>query len=191
MTKKSNSEKLYNKAQKVISGGVSRNTIFRSPFPNYANTADGCYITDIDGTERIDFANNMAALIHGHSYKPVIDAVIEQLRKGTAYTFASEIEVAYAKHLIKRVNSFDRIRFVNSGTEAVMAMIKASRAFTGRSKIAKAEGAYHGTYDFAEVSQMANPTNWGKINKPSSIPLAHGTPPSVSRDVVIYPYNDM
>ena len=133
----------------------------------------------------------MAALIHGHSFPPVIDAVIEQLRKGTAYTLASEIEVAYARHLIKRVKSFERIRFVNSGTEAVMAMIKASRAYTGRSKIAKAEGTYHGTYDFAEVSQTANPSNWGKIDRPSSVPLAHGTPPSVSKDVIIYPYNDI
>ena len=70
-------------------------------------------------------------------------------------------------------------------------MIKASRAFTGRSKIAKAEGTYHGTYDFAEVSQTANPTNWGDINHPASVLLAHGTPKSVSRDVIIYPYNDM
>ncbi len=189
--KKSSSEKLYHKAEKVLAGGVSRNTVFRQPYPNYANTAAGCYITDIEGVRRIDFANNMAALIHGHAFPPVIDAVIEQLRKGTAYTLASEIEVAFAQHLIKRVKSFERIRFVNSGTEAVMAMIKASRAFTGRSKIAKAEGAYHGTYDFAEVSQTANPSNWGDINQPSSVPLAHGTPPNVSKDVIIYPYNDI
>ncbi|WP_346859289.1 aspartate aminotransferase family protein [uncultured Draconibacterium sp.] len=191
MTKKSNSEKLYRKAEKVLAGGVSRNTIFRQPYPNYANTAAGCYITDIEGTERIDFANNMAALIHGHSFPPIVEAVIEQLRKGTAYTLASEIEVAFAQHLIKRVKSFERIRFVNSGTEAVMAMIKASRAFTGRSKIAKAEGSYHGTYDFAEVSQTANPSNWGDVDNPSSVPLAYGTPPSVSNDVIIYPYNDI
>ncbi|QIA07495.1 aspartate aminotransferase family protein [Draconibacterium halophilum] len=189
--KLSNSEKLYRQAQKVLSGGVSRNTVFRQPYPNYANTASGCYITDIEGTVRTDFANNMAALIHGHSFPPIVDAVISQLKKGTAYTLASEIELSFAKHLIKRVQSFERIRFVNSGTEAVMAMIKASRAYTGRAKIAKAEGSYHGTYDFAEVSQTANPSNWGNIDNPSSVPLAHGTPPCVSNDVVIYPYNDV
>ena len=191
MTTKSNSEKLFTQAQKVLSGGVSRNTVFRQPFPNYANTASGCYITDIEGTTRIDFANNMAALIHGHSFPPIIDAVIAQLKKGTAFTLASEIELQFAKHLIKRVKSFERIRFVNSGTEAVMAMIKASRAYTGRPKIAKAEGTYHGTYDFAEVSQTSNPSNWGDLNNPSSVPLAHGTPPSISKDVIIYPYNDI
>ncbi len=175
----------------MLSGGVSRNTVYRQPHPDYANTASGCYITDIEGISRIDFANNMASLIHGHSFPPVVDAVIEQLKKGTAYTLASEIEVAFAQHLIKRVKSFERIRFVNSGTEAVMAMIKASRAFTGRPKIAKAEGTYHGTYDFAEVSQAANPSNWGNINRPSSVPLAFGTPHSVSKDVIIFPYNDI
>lgn len=191
MSRKESSEKLYNKARNVIVGGVSRNTVFRKPFPNYAHAASGCYITDIEGTVRTDFANNMAALIHGHSYPPIVDAVIEQLKKGTAYTLASEIEVAFASHLIKRFKSFERIRFVNSGTEAVMAMIKAARAFTGRSKIAKAEGAYHGTYDYAEISQTATPSNWGKVNKPSSVPLAHGTPPAVLKDVIIYPYNDI
>ncbi|MCK5730212.1 MAG: aminotransferase class III-fold pyridoxal phosphate-dependent enzyme, partial [Draconibacterium sp.] len=96
-----------------------------------------------------------------------------------------------AKLLTKRSGGFEKIRFVNSGTEAVMAMIKASRAYTGRAKIAKAEGAYHGTYDFAEVSQTANPSNWGDIDNPKSVHLAHGTPKSVLNDVVIFPYNDI
>ena len=191
MSQKGKSEETYNKARDVIAGGVSRNTVYREPFPNYANKASGCYITDIEGNRRIDFANNMAALIHGHSFPPIIEAVIKQLKRGTAYTLASEIEVAFASHLIERVESFERIRFMNSGTEAVMAMIKASRAFTGRSKIAKAEGTYHGTYDFAEVSQTANPSNWGDIENPASVPLAFGTPASVSQDVIIYPYNDI
>lgn len=191
MTEKKHSDEVYREAQDVIPGGVSRNTIFRTPYPNYAHRASGCYITDIDGTRRLDFANNMAALIHGHAFKPIVDAVIRQLKRGTAYTLASEIEVAYAEHLISRSPSFERIRFMNSGTEAVMAMIKASRAFTGRPKIAKAEGAYHGTYDFAEVSQTANPSNWGTRENPESVPLAHGTPTSVTKDVVIFPFNDI
>jgi len=80
---------------------------------------------------------------------------------------------------------------MNSGTEAVMAMIKLSRAFTGKPKIAKAEGAYHGTYDFAEVSQTANPDNWGDINSPNSVPLVKGTPKSVLDEVIIFPYNEI
>ncbi len=162
MSENRSSEEIYRQACEVITGGVSRNTVFRKPFPHYADKASGCYITDIDGTERVDFANNMAALIHGHAHPAIIKAVTEQLQKGTAYTLASEIEVAFAQLLSKRVKGFEKIRFVNSGTEAVMAMIKASRAFTGRPKIAKAEGTYHGTYDFAEVSQTANPSELGR-----------------------------
>lgn len=172
-------------------GGVSRNTVFRKPFPHYADKASGCYISDVDGTERIDFANNMAALIHGHAHPTIINAVIEQMQKGTAYTLASEIEVEFAQLMCNRVPAFEKIRFVNSGTEAVMAAIKASRAFTGRPKIAKAEGTYHGTYDFAEISQQANPTNWGDINKPESVPVAFGTPKGVLENVVIFPFNDI
>lgn len=190
MSQNRSSEEIYKQACEVLTGGVSRNTVYRKPFPHYAEKAYGCYITDIDGTERIDFANNMAALIHGHAHPSIINAVIQQLQKGTAFTLASEIEVAFAQLLNKRVKGFERIRFVNSGTEAVMAMIKAARAFTGRPKIAKAEGTYHGTYDFAEVSQTSNPSNWGDINNPNSVPLVKGTPQGVLNDVVIFPFND-
>lgn len=189
--KKHTNEEIYQKARKVIPGGVSRNTVFHEPYPHYVAHANGCYVTDIDGVQRIDFANNMAALIHGHAFPPIVEGVIEQIKNGTAYTMATEVEVDFAQLLCDRVRGFEKIRFVNSGTEAVMAMIKASRAFTGKSKIAKAEGAYHGTYDFAEVSQFADPTNWGDINKPNSVPLAYGTPQGVLDDVIIFPYNDI
>jgi glutamate-1-semialdehyde 2,1-aminomutase len=191
MAEDSKSEAIYRKACEVIPGGVSRNTVFRKPFPHYADKASGCYITDIDGTERIDFANNMAALIHGHAHPAIVEAVTRQIQKGTAYTLASEIEMVFAQLLSERVKGFEKIRFVNSGTEAVMAMIKASRAFTGRPKIAKAEGTYHGTYDFAEISQTSNPSNWGEIDSPASVPLAFGTPKGVLDDVVIFPFNDI
>lgn len=190
-TQKRTSQEIYSQAVNVLPGGVSRNTIFRKPYPTYADKASGCYVTDIDGIERIDFANNMASLIHGHAHPAIVNAVIEQLQKGTAYTMGTEAEVLLAQHLCDRVPNFDRIRFVNSGTEAVMGMIKAARAFTGRPKIAKAEGAYHGTYDFAEVSQYANPTNWGNIEKPNSVPLAYGTPKEVLENVIIFHYNNI
>jgi glutamate-1-semialdehyde 2,1-aminomutase len=185
------SEELYNEARNLIPGGVSRNTVFHKPFPHYAEKASGCYVTDIDGSERIDFANNMASLIHGHAFPPLVEGVVEQIKRGTAYTIATQAELDFARLLCNRAPGFEKIRFVNSGTEAVMAMIKASRAFTGKEKIAKAEGAYHGTYDFAEVSQKAKPENWGDIDKPNSVPVASGTPKNVLNDVVIFPYNDI
>ncbi len=189
--KKRYSEELYKQACELIPGGVSRNTVFHKPFPHYAKNASGCYVTDIDGVERIDFANNMAALIHGHAFPPIVEGVTEQIKSGTAYTIATEAELEFARLLCNRVSGFEKIRFVNSGTEAVMAMIKASRAYTGKQKLAKAEGAYHGSYDFAEVSQIANPDNWGDITHPNSVPVASGTPQGVLNDVVVFPYNDI
>ena len=182
---------IYDRAKEVIPGGVSRNTIYRKPHPFYVAHAKGSYITDIDGTVRVDFANNMASLIHGHAHPAIIEAVTEQLHKGTAYTMGTEVEVAFAELLNERTPEFENIRFMNSGTEAVMTMVKAARAFTGKPKIAKAEGAYHGTYDYAEISQTANPANWGDVDNPNKVPLVHGTPQGVLNDVIIFPYNDI
>jgi glutamate-1-semialdehyde 2,1-aminomutase len=190
-TKGEKSKNIYQRAVEVLTGGVSRNTIFRKPHPYYVASANGSYITDIDGTKRLDFANNMASLIHGHSHPAIVDAVTEQLKKGTAFTMGTEAEVVFAELLTSRSPGFEKIRFVNSGTEAVMTMIKASRAFTGKPKIAKAEGAYHGTYDYAEISQTSNAGNWGDINKPNAVPLVQGTPQGVLDDMVIFPYNDI
>jgi glutamate-1-semialdehyde 2,1-aminomutase len=182
---------LYQRGLKVMPGGVSRNTVLRSPHPLYAAKGEGCYVTDIEGVKRIDFANNMASLIHGHAHPVVVEAVAGQLQKGTAFTLATEAELLYAEHMCRRAASFEQIRFVNSGTEAVMSCLKAARAYTGRPRIAKIEGAYHGLYDYAEVSQTASPATWGDLDNPASVPVAYGTPASALNDVVIIPFNDI
>ncbi|MCA9550826.1 MAG: aspartate aminotransferase family protein [Myxococcales bacterium] len=186
----SRSAELFLEAQKYLPGGVSRNTLLRKPHPFYNHHATGCRTVDVDGVDRIDFANNMASLIHGHAHPAIVAAVTEQLAKGTAFTMATEIEIDFARHLVGRSPSFDKVRFVNSGTEAVMAAIKAARAHTGRPKIAKVEGTYHGAYDFAEVSQEPAPHSWGERNHPNAVPLAMGTPQGILHDVVIIPFND-
>jgi len=184
------SAQLYERALSVLPGGVSRNTVLRKPYPLYADHASGCRVTDVEGVERIDFANNMASLIHGHAHPEIVRAVSEQLGRGTAYTLATEVEIRYAEHIVGRNEGFEKVRFVNSGTEAVMGMLKAARAFTGRHKIAKVEGSYHGLYDYAEVSQTAVPSNWGAETSPVPVPVAFGTPPGVLVDVVVIPNND-
>ena len=189
--KDTHSQALFERAQKVLPGGVSRNTIFRRPFPFYASHGEGCRVTDLDGNVRIDFANNMASLIHGHAYPQIVDAVGRQLARGSAFTLATEAELEYAELLCERVEGFEKIRFMNSGTEAVMAAIKAARCYTGRPKIAKVEGAYHGTYDYAEISQKPSPDNWGDAQAPTSVPLAQGTPQGALDDVVVIPFNDI
>jgi len=187
----SSSAALYQRALKVMPGGCSRNTVLRKPHPLYADRGEGCYVTDIEGVRRIDFSNNMTSLIHGHSNAEVISAVTDQLQKGTAFALATETEIQFAEHMCSRNSGFEKIRFVNSGTEAVMSCLKAARAYTGRAKIAKMEGAYHGLYDYAEVSQTSKPANWGDEQKPVSVPVAFGTPASALNDVVVVPFNDI
>lgn len=190
MTTLSRSEALFARAREVMPGGVSRNSVLRKPHPFYVSHGEGCYVTDIEGVRRIDFSNNMTSQIHGHAHPAIVEAVTQQLARGTAFSLGTEAEVIFAEHMVARSPSFDKIRFVNSGTEAVMTCLKAARAFTGRPKIAKVEGAYHGGYDYAEVSQTAAPATWGDVDRPASVPVAHGTPPAALDDVVVIPFND-
>lgn len=185
------SELLFERARRVLPGGVSRNTIFRLPHPLYAHHGSGCYLTDLEGIERIDFSNNVASLIHGHAHPAIVEEVTKQLHRGSAFGIGTEAEVLLAEHLCARVPGFDKIRFVNSGSEAIMAAIKTARAVTGRSMIAKVEGAYHGGYDYAEVSQTPKPAEWGPADRPTSVPLTFGTPQSVLSEVLILPFNDV
>jgi glutamate-1-semialdehyde 2,1-aminomutase len=185
----SKSAQLYERACKVMPGGSTRSTTFIPPYPPYARSGHGCLIIDVDGTERIDFLNNYTSLIHGHAHPKIVQAVTKQVSLGTCFPLPTETEIQLAELLCSRVPSFEHIRFTNSGTEAVMTAIKAARAHTGRSKIAKCEGAYHGSYDYAEVSLDSSPNNWGEL-QPVSVPYAEGTPPGVLRDVVVIPLND-
>jgi glutamate-1-semialdehyde 2,1-aminomutase len=184
------SAELYREAVTLLPGGVSRNTLLRDPHPIYVDHGRGCRVVDVDGREFVDFGNNMASLIHGHAHPAIVEAVARQLARGTAFNLATEAEIRMARTLCARSPGFERVRFVNSGTEAVMAMLKAARAYTGRPRIAKVEGTYHGAYDYAEVSQAPDPAHWGDRDRPRSVPLAHGTPEGVLRDVTVLPFND-
>ena len=181
---------LFERAKAVMPGGCSRNTVLRKPHPIYAVRGEGCYVHDVEGVQRIDFANNVASLIHGHAHPAIVAAVSEQLARGTAFTVGTEVEIEYAEHMCSRNAGFERIRFVNSGTEAVMSSLKAARAYTGRPKITKVEGSYHGLYDYAETSQTAKPDNWGPAERPASTPVSRGTPQHALDDVVVIPFND-
>lgn len=179
---------LYERACKVLPGGNTRTSVFRLPHPIYARHGEGARLIDVDGVERIDFLNNYTSLIHGHRHPLIIEAVVKTLDHLTAVAMPTEAEVELAELLCERVPSFDQVRFTNSGSEAVMMAIKAARAFTGRPKIAKCEGAYHGSYDFAEVSTGPTPANWG--NNPRALPYSNGTPENVLGDVLVLPFND-
>lgn len=181
---------LYERARKVMPGGNTRTTVFSGPPPVYALKGEGCRITDVDGRQYIDFINNYTSLIHGYQHPRIIEAVEQVLRTGTAFPLPTESEIALAELLCSRVPSFEQIRFTNSGTEAVMTAIKAARAYTGRPKIVKCEGSYHGSYDFAEISMAPGPGEWGDPDAPNSVPYSEGTPAGVLENVIVIPFNN-
>jgi glutamate-1-semialdehyde 2,1-aminomutase len=187
---KSHSQKLYDRALSSLPGGNTRTTVFMKPYPIYAARGEGCRVWDVDGSEFIDCINNFTSLIHGHAHPILVEAATRQLALGSAFGLPTESEIELAELLASRLPGVDQVRFTNSGTEAVMMALKAARAFTGRPKIAKCEGAYHGSYDYAEVSLDPTPEAWGR-NAPVSVAYARGTPDNVLADVVTIPFNDV
>lgn len=179
----------YARAVKVMPGGNSRHSVALAPYPIYAKSGRGCRVTDVEGQERIDFMNNYTSLILGHTDPVAVEAATAQVRLGSAFAMPTELDVELAELLVERVPYIEQLRFCNSGSEAVMLAVKAARAYTGRPKIAKFEGAYHGIYDYVQVSEGPGPDNWGDAASPNSV-VEHGTPHSVAEDVVVLPWNN-
>ena len=178
---------IFARAAKVLPGGISRTLTWVDPFPIYARKGQGAYIEDADGVRRLDLMNNFASLIHGHAHPGVLARVGAAMADGTCFALPTELEVRLAELICGRIASVDKVRFCNSGTEAVMLALKAARARPGRTRIAKLEGAYHGMYDWAEVSLDSSPADWG--NAPKAKAYAHATPKGVLDDTVVLPLN--
>ena len=185
----SKSAATFSRAQTVLTEGGSRSTIRIAPYSIYVREAQGKYVTDVDGNTLFDLNNNYTSMIHGHAHPDIVDAAMRQASRGTGFSFGSEAELALAELLCDRSPNFDKIRFMNSGTEAVMKAIKAARAYTGRPKIAKCENSYHGSYDFAEVSLGVEPTDLA-AGDPVAQGYSKGTPQGVLDDVVVIPFNE-
>jgi len=185
----SKAARLSRQARTVMPGGNSRTTVYMAPYPPYAAEGQGCWVVDADGDRRLDLLNNYTALIHGHAHQAVSEAAARRLARGASFAMPTPEEIELAALLAERVPSVEQARFTNSGSEAVMVAIKAARGFTGRPRIAKFEGAYHGSYDWAEVSLGSSPANWGPLEAPASTPYSRGTPASVLDEVVVLPFN--
>ena len=123
--------------------------------------------------------------------RPLSSACVPRRPHGTAFGMCTETEIELAELLCARVPSIERIRFANSGTEATMNAIKLARAYTGRPKYAKCEGAYHGSSEFVEVSIATGPDNWGELDEPARVPDSYGTPEGVLDNVVLIPFNNV
>ena len=186
----SRSAALHERAVRVLPGGNTRTTVHLDPYPPYAQSGRGAVVVDVEGQERLDFLNNYTSLMHGHADPEIIAAVTAQMEQGTAFSMPTESEIGLAEIICARIPSVDQIRFTNSGTEAVMMAIHAARAFTDRPMIAKFEGSYHGTYDFAGVSTTLPRDAWD-ADEPPAIPYAAGTPQGVLDNVRVLRFNDL
>jgi len=181
----------FDEAKTVIPGGNTRLTAYFAPYPFYAVKGEGCRIHDLDGNVRLDFYNNATSLIFGHAYPPVVATISDQASKGTAFASPTEPEVELAKLLVSRLPSVDQMRFTNSGTEGVQFAIRAARVFTGREKIAKFEGGYHGTADHVSISVTPDLALAGDARQPTPVPASAGITRNTVDDVVILPFNHL
>lgn len=184
------SRALHGQAVKFMPGGTTRTTTYFDPYPLYIDRGEGCRIWDADGTERIDMLGNYTAMILGHAHPKVVEAISKQAARGTAFAAANRIEVELATLLCERVPSLELVRFCNSGTEATMFAMRLARAFTGRTKIARIEGGYHGTNDYAEVSTHPAPSEAGPGDRPIPRPDSIGTPQWALDGTVVLPFNN-
>jgi len=182
---------IFHRAERVMPSGYTRDLVAAKPHPAYAASADGCWITDVDGHRMIDWVNNFTALIHGHNKREIVEVISTQASRLMSAILPTEWEVKLAELLCERIPSVERVRFMNSGTEANQVVVKVARACTGRTKIAKMEGGYHGQYDLLEASFQPKPPAWGDAKRPQ--PVAHnpGTPQSLLDELVVLPLNDV
>lgn len=145
------SKELFERAQRVLPGGVSSPVRRFDPYPFFAAGGKGCILESVDGKSYIDYCLAYGPLILGHAHPRVVEAVERQIERGTTYGVPSEGEIELAETIIDRVPCAEMVRFMSSGTEATMAAVRLARAYTGRDKIVKFEGSYHGAHDYVLV----------------------------------------
>jgi glutamate-1-semialdehyde 2,1-aminomutase len=181
------SSELFIEANKVIPGGVNSPVrAFKGVggTPIFVKEAKGAYLYDEDGNRLIDYINSWGPMILGHAYEPVVQAVIEKAKKGTSFGMPTELETQIAKMAVSMVPNIDKIRFVNSGTEACMSAIRLARGFTNRDKIIKFSGCYHGHSDSFLIAAGSGLSTFGVPNSP-------GVTKGTAKDTLLAAYNDL
>ncbi len=181
------SSALFKAAQKVIPGGVNSPVrAFKAVggTPVFVEKAKGAYLTDADGRELIDYVNSWGPMILGHAYEPIIEAITHRAQKGTSFGMPTEIETKIAELAVEMVPNIDKIRFVNSGTEACMSAVRLARGYTGKDKIIKFAGCYHGHSDSFLIQAGSGAVTFGTPNSPG---VTQGT----AQDTLLAVYNDL
>ncbi|WP_298510028.1 glutamate-1-semialdehyde 2,1-aminomutase [uncultured Kordia sp.] len=181
------SSALFAEAQKVIPGGVNSPVrAFKAVggTPIFVKEAKGAYIIDEDDKQYIEYINSWGPMILGHTHKPVIDAVVDKAKKGTSFGMPTAIETQIAELAVSMVPNIDMIRFVNSGTEACMSAVRLARGYTGKDKMIKFAGCYHGHSDAFLIQAGSGAVTFGSPNSPG---VTQGT----AKDTLLARYNDL
>jgi len=173
----SKSREIIEDAKRFVPDGDMRISIWFEPYTAVMAKGDGCHLYDEDGNDYLDFSNNWTSMILGNNHPKIVEAICQQAPMGSAMAAPPQRAYEWAQLLCERIPSVDRVRFCTSGTEAVMFAIRAARAFTGKDKILKMEGNYHGSYDPMEMT-----VGWRK--------LPPGLPKSAELDLLVVPFND-
>ncbi|MCW4044391.1 MAG: glutamate-1-semialdehyde 2,1-aminomutase [Candidatus Bathyarchaeota archaeon] len=179
----SKSKELFERAKKVLPGGVNSPVRAFEPYPFFVNRAKGSRLYSVDGDSFIDYCMAYGALLLGHAYSEVVNAVEAQLRKGTLYGAPTALEIDLAELVQKASPCVEMLRLVNSGTEATMHAIRAARGFSGKKKIIKFEGCYHGAHDNVLVKAGSGATTFGS-------PTSPGIPEETTQNTIVIPYNN-
>ena len=181
------SEELFDRAVKVIPGGVNSPVRAYGPIgmaPRFIDRADGCYIYDVEGNEYVDYIDSWGPMILGHNFPEVKESVLKACEKGLSFGCATAIEVEMAEFICDHIPHVDMVRMVNSGTEAVMSAVRVARGFTGKNKIIKFAGCYHGHSDAMLVRA-------GSGVMTSGVPDSAGVPKGCTEDTMTAVYNDL
>lgn len=181
------SSQLFKEANAVIPGGVNSPVrAFKAVggTPIFVKKAKGAYLYDEDENRLIDYINSWGPMILGHAYKPVVDAVVDKAKKGTSFGMPTEIETKIAELAVSMVPNIDKIRFVNSGTEACMSAVRLARGFTGKEKIIKFAGCYHGHSDSFLIQAGSGAVTFGSPNSP-------GVTKGTAKDTLLAAYNNL
>lgn len=189
MKKLTKSERLFEEAKGLTPAGVQSSLRFFDPCPIYISRANGAKIYDVDGNEYLDYHLGFGPVILGHSHPAVTAAVKDQLDKGAIFGLSSELEVLVAKKIVSHVPSAEMIRFCTSGTEATYHAVRVARAYTGRNKIVKFEGAYHGWHDFVSVSSAPSLQEVGPRDSPIPVSDTEGLS-EAAKNTIVVPFNE-
>ena len=182
---------LDQEATSFLPGGSTRSATDSKPYPVYMKSGKGCYLLDADENEYIDFMNNYTVLILGHAHPKVCEAISNQTQSGILLGAPSREQFELGKMICDRVDSVDKVRFCNTGTEAVMYSIRVARAVTGKTKVLKFEGGFHGNTEQTEISVGPDLKDAGPPERPYAVPETEGITPGVLQDVRIAPYNNI